>query len=159
MLTLSKPIHQYHKHTRWYKVLFCMTVSHPFMQSTIWVNGCCVPETLRRKKHKSKHWTSACSHTSLPLDVRLVLLNQNLWLVSSYIWPRSSSSKPKVGQSRSIRVLYTLWLGLSLLGHERVLREETLRCYVCDCHGWKKELLYVCVLCVRHYHIHRWRAI
>lgn len=78
---------------------------------------------------------TACTHTSLPLGVR-----QDLVIgapESGYIWRASSpqSASPKVGQSRSIRVLYTLGLELSLLGHERVLVEEASRRYVCDCQG------------------------
>lgn len=77
--------------------------------------------------------------------------------VSSYVWPASSSSQPKVGQSRSIRVLYTLWLELSLLGHERVLVEEA---HSVQLSGMKRKSFFMCVFGVYDTTpIHRWRAI
>lgn len=122
---------------------------------------CCTRDP--EEKGGKKCWASAasaCCQISLPLGVSLGFLNLVLCFVSSYVWPASSSSQHKVGQSRSIRVLYTLWVGLSLLGHERVLGEETHRRYVSQTvRDREKESLYVCVLCVLYYHIHRWRAV
>lgn len=67
---------------------------------------------------------------------------------------------PKWVKNRSIRVLYTLWLGLSLLGHESVLGEETHRRYVCNRQGKKRKSFFMCVFCVYDTkHIHRWRAV
>lgn len=97
----------------------------------------------------------ACSQTSPPLGASLALLNHFLCVVSSYIWQASSPAGPKWVTSRSIRVVYTLWLGLSLLGHERrVLGEEPHRHYV-----WVMEeraSLCVCDVCV--WYIHRWES-
>lgn len=112
-----------------------VTASYSFMQSfTVRVYGCVVPGALRKKKRFST--SSYCLHSHIS-TTRCQTGSCDWAPESGYIWPASSpqSASPKVGQSRSIRVLYTLGLELSLLGHERVLVEEASRRYVCDCQG------------------------
>lgn len=60
--------------------------------------------------------------------------------------------QPKVGQSRSIRVLYTLRLQPSLLGHDRELCWESLPDATSASVSNEKSL------CLRYDHSHRWRA-
>lgn len=120
--------------------------SYSFVQSfPVWVYGCVVPGALRKKKRFSPNSCDCLqSHIS---TTRCQTGYCDRSPESSYIWPESSPqpASPKVGQSRSIRVLYTLRLELSLLGHERVLVEEASRRYVCDCQGWEEWSLFTCV--------------
>lgn len=66
--------------------------------------------------------------------------------------------QPKVGQSRSIRALYTLRLQPSLLGHDRELCWECLPDATSASVSNEKKKAYLCDLCLRHDHSHRWRA-
>lgn len=111
---------------------------------------CCIRGPMKKKQQRlSLHYllymstpaACSCSEISLPLGVSLNLLNPALWFVSSYVWQGPSSRQSKVGQSRSIRVLYKL--RLSLLGHKTVVKQEAHRCYVCYCQKGEKGLFYV----------------
>lgn len=110
-----------------------------------------------KKKTTHQHSTSSFCLQSDISTTRCQSGPCDLVPVSSYVWPASSSSQPKVGQSRSIRVLYTLWLELSLLGHERVLLQEA---HSVQLSGMRRKSFFMRVSGVYDTTpIHRWRAV
>lgn len=109
----------------------------------IWVDGGAPPGTLKRGE---KQWACACRYTPPPVGG------------SQYFLMRFQRQSAKSGSKHIIRVLYTLRLQPSLLGHGREFCWESLPDATSASVSHEKSV-FTCDLCVGYGHSHRWRAV